>query len=39
MSWDNDKSGHYVPPNPPWWVWLGIAGILFSPVILYLLFG
>jgi hypothetical protein len=37
MGWNSEPD--YTPPNPPWWFWTLLAGILFSPLILYLLFG
>jgi hypothetical protein len=25
MGWDDDKSGHYVPPPLPKWIWITAA--------------
>jgi len=29
MGWDDDKSGHYVPPPLPKWIWV-TAGLVFA---------
>ncbi|WP_335590606.1 hypothetical protein [Hyphomonas oceanitis] len=38
MGWDGDKSGHYVPPPLPKWIWITAALAFFGFLALVVFF-